>query len=313
MESYTTKGGIPGLSGMYTPTHQLPEGMKLDNFIIERVLGFGGFGITYQATDISLQRKVVLKENFPRGTAYRHEQTMFLYPNDPESREDYEWSLSNFLREARMLAALDHPFIVKVLSTFEELGTAYFVMPFVDGYSLGNLISRREGKGQVFNEEEVLGLLTRLLDALQYIHRKNIFHRDIKPDNVLISREGLPILIDFGSARHLDNSAPKTIIETHGYSPPEQSFSVGNHGPWSDLYSLGALVHKMLVGRPPAAGPQRAIRDPNPPLSQRPELEKYYDPVLLRTVDKALIPDTGMRYASAEEWLQELWPILPKA
>lgn len=313
MSSFTTRGGIPGLSGMYTPTHQLPEGLKLENFMIEKVLGFGGFGITYQATDISLQRKVVIKENFPRGTAFRHQETMYLYPTDPESEEAYQWSLTNFLREARMLAALEHPFIVKVLSTFEKLGTAYFVMPFVDGFSLGSLISRREGKGQIFTEEEILGLLTRLLDALQYIHRKNIFHRDIKPDNILISREGLPILIDFGSARHLDNSAPKTIIESHGYSPPEQSFSVGNHGPWSDLYSLGALIHKMLTGKPPASGPQRAIRDPNPPLAARPELEGRYDPILLHTIDHALIPEPTERYASAEEWIKDLWPILPKA
>lgn len=311
--SYTTKGGIPGLNKDYTPTHQLPEGVKLNNFLIDKVLGSGGFGITYLATDVSLHRKVVVKENFPRSSAYRHDTSMFLYPKDEESRKDYEWSLSNFLREARMLAALDHPYIVKVLSTFEELGTAYFVMPFVDGFSLGHLISRREGKGQTFQEEEILGLLTRALEALQYIHSKNIFHRDIKPDNFLISRDGLPILIDFGSARLLDNSAPKTIIESHGFSPPEQSFSVGDHGPWSDLYSLGATMHKMLLGRPPASGPQRAIRDPYPPLTQREELHGRYDPVLLETIDKALIPDTKARYQLAEEWLRDLWPILPKS
>ncbi len=313
MTPLTTISAFAGLSGLNAPSHQLPAGTKLDQFAIEKALGFGGFGITYQALDLNLQRKVVVKENFPRGTAFREEDTLILYPNDEDCRENFEWSLNNFLREARILAALDHPFIVKVLSCFELLGTAYFVMPYVEGASLGHLISRREGKGQLFNQEEVLGLLTRLLDALSYLHQKSLFHRDIKPDNILITQDGLPIMIDFGSARRLDHAEPRTIIETHGFSPPEQSFSTGNHGPWSDLYSLGALIHKMLVGRPPAAGPQRLIRDPLPRLMDRPELSSLYHPVLLHSVDKALMPDVTHRYASADEWLNDLWPILPKA
>lgn len=303
--------GLNGLLGIPPSTQHLPEGVKIGNFRIDRVLGSGGFGITYKALDTSLERPVVIKENFPRGSACRDEETYCLSPSDPSCEENFQWSLNNFLREARILAAMDHPHIVRVLSTFETFGTAYFVMPHIDGASLGDLISRREGKGQIFTQEEILGLLTRLLDSLRYMHEQNIFHRDIKPDNVLISRDGLPILIDFGSARPVISDVPRTVIETHGFSPPEQAFSNGDQGPWSDLYSLAALIHKMITGRPPASGAQRLIRDPLPFLQDRAELKGLYDPLLLYSIDKALVPDKNGRYPSAQEWLNDIWSLLP--
>lgn len=313
MTSLPPISGLNGLLGSAPASQHLPEGVKIGNFCIERVLGSGGFGITYQATDISLERPVVIKENFPRGAAKRDEETYCLSPCDNYCEENFRWSLNNFLREARILAALDHPHIVRVLSTFETLGTAYFVMPHIDGASLGHLISKREGKGQIFTQEEILGLTTRLLEALGYMHERNIFHRDIKPDNVLISHDGLPTLIDFGSARPVNTDVPRTVIETHGFSPPEQAFSRGDQGPWSDLYSLAALIHKMLVGRPPASGAQRFIRDPLPPLASRQELHDLYHPILLHSVDKALTPKTEGRYSNARAWLDDLWPLLPKS
>lgn len=290
----------------------LPPGTILGGFRIDSILGYGGFGITYEATDLGLQRRVVIKENFPQDVAQRDAKSKKLAPKTILDEEQFNWALKNFIREARILAALDHEAIVKVLSIFEDHGTAYFVMPFIDGFSLGYLMNHRLEKAQIFSQDEIIGLLSRLLRALRYLHGHNYFHRDIKPDNVMISKEGLPILIDFGSARIMNDAAPKTIIMSDGFSPPEQSFERGDHGPWSDLYALGALIHKILIGRPPVNASQRLIKDPMPKLTERAELEGLYHPEFLTTIDKALMPEIHKRYTSAQEWYLDLHPFLPK-
>lgn len=309
---FSSYDDIPCLQDLFHPAHQLPVGFSLGGFEIESVLGYGGFGMTYKAHDQKLKRDVVIKENFPSALAYREEGTGRVVPYADTDPAEYAWAVNNFLREAQILAQLEHPYIVRILSIFEELGTAYFVMPFLDGASLGHLVGRRESKGQGFTQEEVLGLLTRVLSALQYLHRNNLFHRDIKPDNVFVTREGLPILIDFGSARHLDHAKPLTIVVSTGYSPPEQEHSDGQHGPWSDFYSLGALVYRLIARATPKCAAQRKLRDPNPPLADREELRQLYDVEFLKTIDKALSLEIMDRYQTAGAWLHDLKPFLPK-
>ena len=178
----------------------LPAGTCLEEFVIERVLGTGGFGITYLARDSQLGRQVVIKENLPVQFCYRDTQSLTVAPRhtEGEDAENFAWSLKNFKREAETLASLDHPGIVKVLRSFQAFGTAYFVMPFVEGLPFDELIDSRTVKGQPFSEEELRGLLKYMLDALAYLHERGIYHRDIKPGNILITLEGAPILIDFG-------------------------------------------------------------------------------------------------------------------
>ncbi|MEO0016737.1 MAG: hypothetical protein RLZZ522_20, partial [Verrucomicrobiota bacterium] len=232
--------------------------------MIESVLGSGGFGITYLARDTSLNRQVVIKENLPSQFVWRETATGTVRPRHStgSDADDFEWSMRNFLREAETLASMDHPGIVRVLRKFEANGTAYFVMPFVQGVEFGTLIAQRAEKGQPFTEEELRGLTERMLDALGYLHDRGIYHRDIKPGNILITTEGVPTLIDFGSARQRLSERSMTVVESAGYTPFEQLQSRGNVGPWSDLYALGGTLHKALTGDAPPKATDRAFDDP---------------------------------------------------
>ena len=181
----------------------LPAGTRLEEFVIESILGSGGFGVTYLARDTSLGRQVVIKENLPAQFCFRDTHSLTVAPRHTtgEDAENFRWSLENFSKEAAMLASLNHPGIVKVLRSFQSFGTAYFVMPFVEGVTLDALLVSRGAKGQSFTEKELHRLLKLVLSALGYLHERGIYHRDIKPGNILITDEGTPVLIDFGSAR----------------------------------------------------------------------------------------------------------------
>jgi len=229
---------------------ELPAGTRIEEFVIEKVLGSGGFGITYLARDTSLNRQVVIKENLPSQFAHRDTTSLTVWPGPcREDQENFRWSLENFSREAETLASLRHPGIVPVLRRFEAFGTAYFVMPFVDGITLDELIESRQADGQPFSEDELRGLLEHVLAALGHLHERGIYHRDIKPANILITHEGLPVLIDFGSARQRIGELSMTVIESAGYTPFEQLQSRGNVGPWSDLYALGGTLCRALRRR----------------------------------------------------------------
>ena len=196
----------------------------MEEFIIERVLGSGGFGITYLARDKRLGRQVVIKENLPAQFCWRDTTSLTVQPrhSSGEDVDNFQYSLESFEKEAATLASLNHPGIVKVLRSFEANGTAYFVMPFVEGTTFDTLIKERHAQGETFTEEELAGLLGRVLDALAYLHARGIYHRDIKPGNILITDDGDPVLIDFGAARQRLSERSLTVIESPGYTPFEQ-------------------------------------------------------------------------------------------
>ena len=148
----------------------------------------------YLARDTGLNRHVVIKENLPAQFAWRETTTGTVRPRHSSGgdADDYQLSMNNFLREAETLASLDHPGIVRVLRKFEANGTAYFVMPYVDGVALDTLIEDRRAKDKPFSEDELRGLLEHVLGALAYLHDRGIYHRDIKPGNILISNDGEP-------------------------------------------------------------------------------------------------------------------------
>ena len=283
----------------------LPAGTRLEEFEVEKVLGTGGFGITYLARDTSLGRKVVIKENLPAMFASRDTGSGTVRPRSDlhEDTESFAWSLENFLREADTLASLAHPGIVSVIRKFEANGTAYFVMPFEKGLPLDEFLENRNKRGERIAEDEIRGFLEHVLDALGYLHARGIYHRDIKPGNILVTREGVPILIDFGSARQRLSERSMTVIESPGYTPFEQLESRGNIGPWSDLYALGATVAKSIAGERPPKANDRVFDDPWSPLAGRTDLDQFYSDVLLRSIDKALEPNTAKRFQDAGEWL----------
>lgn len=296
-----------------TNTQALPPGTRIEEFVIERILGSGGFGITYLATDTALGRQVVIKENLPVQFCFRDTHSLTVAPRHTtgEDADNFQWSLENFSREAAMLASLDHPGIVRVLRSFQTFGTAYFVMPFVQGVAFDQLITQRQEKNQPFTEQELRGLLERMLDALGYLHDRGIYHRDIKPANLLITMEGIPTLIDFGSARQRLSERSMTVIESAGYTPFEQHQSRGNVGPWSDLYALAATLVKAITFETLPKAADRVLGDPWPGLVANSWIAVHYSSQFLSSIEKALAPLPEHRWQDAREWQDNLQTGIP--
>ena len=286
---------------------ELPPGTLLHGYRVQRTIGSGGFGVTYLAQESLLNRRVVVKESFPDSLCYREEGTLDVCLNDPETgQEGYNWALSNFLREVRLLATLDHPCIAKIYSYFEEHHTAYYVVEFINGISLDKLAAQHAAMGTPIPQSSLFGLMVRLLDALDYLHSRQLLHRDIKPDNILITRAGLPVIIDFGAAREAYGDLGNSIVETPGFSPTEQSTPNGNMGPWTDIYALGATLYYTLTGTCLPACRQRDIFDTADPLATNEALRATYNPALLATIDRATAPAPTQRYQSIAEWMHDL-------
>lgn len=286
---------------------ELPENHLLNGYRLLRCVGSGGFGVTYLAADELLGRRVVIKEHFPRSLCERRMKTLNVELSDPAETENLEWSRRNFMREMRLLSTLDHHNIVKIFSSFTAHNTLYYVTEFVDGQSLGDFAQRRHQAGNRVSADELFGLMVRVLDALNYLHSRRILHLDIKPDNILLTRHGRPVLIDFGAAHEIFGDAGVGVVETVGFSPPEQSMNGGEHlGPWSDIYAFGATLCFLLTGQTPSPGGQRLLYDNFEPLTSRAALTSFYNINLLAGIDRALSPNLEGRYRSVDEWMADL-------
>lgn len=286
---------------------ELPGGYQLTGYRVIRTLGEGGFGITYQAEDMLLQRSVVIKESFPGTLSYRQEGTMKVCLTGKEFEGPYNWALTSFLREARLLASLDHPNMAKVYSCFQANNTAYYVTKFIEGTSLADLANDYDAHGMVIPQHALWGLMVQMLDALDYLHSKGVLHRDIKPDNILITGRGVPVLIDFGAAGEYNGNTDNTgVVQSVGFSPPEQEKDGKAMGPWTDLYAFGATLYYTLTGKCLPSGRLREIYDNTPPLTARLQLRAHYHPKFLATIQKAISPKIEDRFQSAAEWLEAL-------
>ena len=257
----------PPVAGLAPTEHDaLPAGTRFGEFEILRVLGVGGFGIVYLAQDHSLERAVALKEYMPAVLAARGAGATITV-RARAFAETYANGLRSFVNEARLLARFDHPSLLKVYRVWEDNGTAYMVMPYLPGRTLRDL--RRE-MIDAPDEAWLRGLLDPLLDAL---HREGVFHRDIAPDNILLPPDGAPILLDFGAARRVIGDAAQslTAILKPSYAPIEQYAEMASlrQGPWTDLYALGAVLHFLLFGAPPAPATARALQPDAEPIEQR--------------------------------------------
>ena len=238
----------------------LPPGTRFGEFEIIRVLGVGGFGIVYLAQDHSLERQVALKEYMPASLAARGEGPVITVRSGSFA-ETYAIGLRSFINEARMLARFDHPSLVKVYRFWEDNATAYMVMPYLQGITLRDA---RRAMADAPDEAWIRSVLEPMLDALERLHNEGVFHRDIAPDNILLPPEGAPILLDFGAARRVisDRTQSLTAILKPSYAPIEQyaDMTAMRQGPWTDLYALGAVIHFLLFGVPPAPATARALQ-----------------------------------------------------
>lgn len=282
---------------------ELPIGTLLGEYEIIKILGAGGFGVTYLAQEEGLDRLVVIKENLPAMCAVRNNASLLVTARTKNDNGDFEWAINNFLNEAKTLALLDHPGIVKILRAFSANGTAYFVMPYVKGNDLEKLAAQLQEQGKSFSRKEIEKILHQLLNALEYLHERNILHRDIKPANILMASATTPVFIDFGAARQQLGEKSMTVIESAGYTPFEQMQSKGNVGPWSDLYSLGATLYKVITGEAPPKNANRMGKtDPYQPLSRQKDWIRILGYSLLSSIDKALSLWPEDRFFSAKEW-----------
>ena len=243
----------------------LREGLRIDEYEIFRVLGAGGFGITYLGYDHNLDKAVAIKEYLPNDIAVRKGEVNVV-PKTLTDKSDYEWGLDRFLDEARVLARLDHHNLPKVYRFFSAFGTAYIFMEYIDGMTLSQMFKL---KGN-YDEQSLRDLLLPLLDGLEAVHEAGYLHRDIKPANIMVRDDGSPVLLDFGSARQALGAQSRriTTIITPGYAPIEQYSSKGNLGVWSDLYALAAVSYKGLSGITPSDATERIRDDPLKPLTE---------------------------------------------
>lgn len=286
----------------------LPKGYRIENFKIESILGKGGFGITYAATNLLLNKTVAIKELLPDSIATRGPDSKVI-SQSRSLEETWRWAKERFLEEARFLAGFSHPAIIGVHHLIEANGTVYLVMDYIDGVNYEQHLLKT---GLVKTQTDLASFLRPLLDGLKQIHLAGLIHRDIKPENILIKKDGSPVLIDFGSARaSAGTTAVMTSIVTHGYSPIEQYQTKGKMGPWTDIYALGAVAYRAITGtKPPVAADRITETDF---LWLQPQKIQGFSEQCLAAIDWALRLKSQDRPQKIEDWEPFLHlPAIPK-
>ncbi|MBL8173808.1 MAG: serine/threonine protein kinase [Bryobacterales bacterium] len=301
--------GTPTASLLHLPPRTLLHGQ----YVIGRVLGHGGFGITYIGWDTLLERKLAVKEYFPAGIAMRTSGAASVSHYSGTQQKDYDYGLERYLEEARLLARFSsHPNILSVLNFFKENGTAYIVTEFLEGHTFQKHL---EIAGERIGFEETMQVMLPVLRALEDVHAAGILHRDISPDNIHIGPNRQVKLLDFGAARIAlgERSKNLSVILKEGYAPPEQYHSRGNQGPWTDIYASAATIYRAITGHhvPPALD-RMAEDDLKPPISVGVAMSLREEEALLR----ALSFNTIDRFQTVREFHDALTlrdPLIPTA
>jgi serine/threonine protein kinase len=273
----------------------LPSGYALQEYRVERLLGAGGFGLTYLAIDTNLNLRVAIKEYLPSDIAVRNPDQS-VAPNSTQSGEDFMWGKRRFLDESRTLASFRHPNIVRVMRFFEAKGSAYMVMEYVEGDALPDWIKPR----RPLPEAQIMSIAGPLLDGLQVVHTAGYLHRDIKPGNIYIRYDGSPVLLDFGSARQKSDGEDLTAIVTPGYAPFEQYHSNGQQGPWSDVYAFAGVLYWVVTAQRPLEAAARVREDTMQPALKAGDRNRYR-PEFLAAIDWGLAPHEDDRPKSVHE------------
>lgn len=289
--------------------HLYPETELAGRYLIGTVVGFGGFGVLYRAWDKKLEHMVAIKEYYPAGMVTRipGQKEVILYTG--KKNEDYKKGLTRFLDEARNTARFSsNPNIVNVFDFFEENGTAYMIMEFLEGMSLKDYIAA-EGGRLPWQQAVEIGL--RVIDALKEVHGAKILHRDLSPDNIFICSDGKIKLLDFGAARFTgqDEDQTRLIVLKMGFAPPEQYRSKSRQGPFTDIYALGATLYRVITGVTPDESVNRTESishkegDTLKPMSQLvPEVPSYLDYAVL----KAMALEPALRFQNVQQMADAL-------
>ena len=288
---------------LVTTANSLPAGTRLAEFELRGVLGEGGFATVYRAHDHSLRRTVAIKEYMPGALATRAPDGSVI-AREPQMQATLARGLDSFLNEARLLAQFDHPALIRVYRFWEQNGTAYMAMQLCQGRTLRAL--RQAEPRLVASEPWLKHMLSPILDALELLHANDCYHRDISPDNIMVLDSGVPMLLDFGAARQAMGDATQalTVIVKPGFAPIEQYDSVLEQGPWTDVYSLGAVLHFLVTGQPVTASVSRLLKDPLPRLADTPGLA--LSPAFARAIDRALTVHPEDRIRSIAEFREAL-------
>lgn len=289
------------------PGFALPPGTLLGNYKLLKVLGQGGFGITYIAWDNQLRRNIVLKECFPLGLCVRDSDTGEIIPLPHTSMQVYRTAMDSLRREAQTLASLNHESIVRVYDVFESRGSIFYVMPWLEGGSLRERMDEAASGKSTITPEQAAEWILLLLDGLDYLHGKGIYHRDIKPGNILFDERGLPVLIDFGAAL---NKPEVTCTITQGefsyaYASPEQITGKGEIGPWTDFYALAATWYELITGTPAEPADRRLMQDDVVLLSGM-TFSQPWPRELLASIDRNLRLKPEERCQTARQWKEWL-------
>ncbi len=305
-----TETSRPASASAVSHVDALPPGTRLAEFEILALLGVGGFGMVYKAFDHSLHRAVAIKEYMPSALAGRA-QGQSLWVRSSSDQQTFHAGLESFVGEARLLAQFDHPSLVKVFRFWEANNTAYMVMPLYSGMTF------KQARAQMRTpptEEWMRKLLWSVLGALHVLHEGKTLHRDISPDNIFLQDNGPPVLLDLGAARHAINDKDRkhTAVLKVNYAPIEQ-YSEGDEelrqGPWSDLYSLAAVVHGCLCNDTPLPATLRSIKDRMVSFSRvaktvKKQLGVEYSPEFVAAISQSLALKPEDRPQSIDAFLQ---------
>ena len=288
--------------------HHLPLGTMLhgDEYMVGRVLGEGGFGITYIGLHQNLLIPVAIKEYFPNGMVWRkcekEKQSYSVVPFTAESEQQFDPGKKDFLREARVLSQFGFmDGIVRTRTFFEENNTAYLVMDYIEGDSVKKYVTEN---GRV-TPEVCRRIMRQPMLALMKMHESNLVHQDVSPDNIIINAQGRGVLIDFGAVRHANaiDDRTRTAIYKQGFSAYEQLEKKGGRGPWTDVYGFCATIYYMLSGEKPSDATERVFNDRLVPLTE-------YVPELDPQVDRLLMKGLAVESTSRLQRLDELYDLL---
>ena len=301
-----TCGAAFSAQGAERNSHALALGTKLQQgkYTVGKVLGQGGFGITYKGGDLVLGRLVAIKELFLRDECVRHGAQVTIPPHARVPAAEFDRATQRFVEEARTVARFNHLGIVGVHTMFEENGTAYMVMEYVHGRTLGHLL---EANGGVMGERDAVTSVSALGPALKQLHRNGVLHRDLNPANVIMKDDGVAVLVDFGAARNFtaDMTRNFSVFLTEGYAPLEQYGSRTRLGAYTEVYALGATLYHLLTGRVPVRAPDRvngvALAEPR-------RVNVRVGAKVSNAVMKAMAIRAPDRYQSVGDFLRALAP-----
>ncbi len=249
--------GYDRLHPAVKPQVLYPGTTFLGKYVLGRVIGQGGFGITYLGLDLATEKKIAIKEFFPTGLAVR--QGSAVISTGENGHQLFNKGVDAFYQEAQIISQFNNqPNIVHVQAFFRENSTAYIVMEYLEGQSFKDYLQMRGGRISLSETENIL---LPVMDALTIIHQAGLLHRDVAPDNISLTKEGTPKLIDFGAARFSisDQTLTLSTIIKPGYAPIEQYGGLNGQGPWTDVYATGATFYRALTGIVPVPSPERSM------------------------------------------------------